>query len=759
MRRLILAVLVIGSFLHSAIADSPEPKEGGTLDGFSTQHARTERDWEKKFRALPDGQKQRDYMQLLSARPHHVGSAYDKQNAEWILSKFKEWGLDAHIETFKVLFPTPKRRLLELLAPTHYVAKLQEPKLAEDPTSGQQDEQLPTYNAYSRDGDVTAPLVYVNYGLVEDYERLQRLGVTVEGAIVIARYGNSWRGIKPKIAAEHGAIGCIIYSDPKDDGYFGGDVFPKGPMRPEQGVQRGSVLDFASSYPGDPLTPDRGDPNAPHMTASNAPSITKIPTLPISYGDAQPLLAALTGPLAPEEWRGALPIPYHVGPGAAKVHLVVESNWDLKDVNDVIARIPGTSESDQWIVRGNHHDGWVNGAEDPIAGQVTLLEEARAFGELLKQDWKPRRTIIYCAWDGEEPMLLGSTAWAETHGRELQEHAAVYINSDVNDRGYLTMEGSHSLEHFMNGVARDIEDPETKLNVLERVRLKNINRAKADEERKEFRQRPDVRMDALGSGTDYTTFVDHLGIASLNLAYEGEDDGGIYHSIYDDFYWYTHFSDTNFVYGVALSQTIGIAVMRMADADILPFEFTDFADTMQKYNKDLQKLLQSEQDEAREREQQLKEGAYRAVIDPRKPTVAPPPEDIPPHLNFAPLENALDVLSKSAEHYKSAFNKAEASGFQGSDKQLTALNQKLLQSERRLTDPVGLPRRPWYKHMIYAPGVYSGYAPKTMPGIREAIEQRRWQEADAEIARVAKVLEGEATLIESAAADLDALSK
>jgi N-acetylated-alpha-linked acidic dipeptidase len=759
MRRSILAVLVIGSFLHSAIADSLETKEGDAFDGFSTQHARTERDWEKKFRALPNGQKQRDYMQLLSARPHHVGSAYDKQNAEWILSKFKEWGLDAHIETFKVLFPTPKRRLLELLAPTHYVAKLQEPKLADDPTSGQQDEQLPTYNAYSRDGDVTAPLVYVNYGLVEDYERLQRLGVSVEGAVVIARYGNSWRGIKPKVAAEHGAVGCIIYSDPRDDGYFGGDVFPKGPMRPEQGVQRGSVLDFASSYPGDPLTPDRGDPNALHMTASNAPSITKIPTLPISYGDAQPLLAALTGPLAPEEWRGALPIPYHVGPGAAKVHLVVESNWDLKDVNDVITRIPGTSEADQWIVRGNHHDGWVNGAEDPIAGQVTLLEEARAFGELLKQGWKPRRTIIYCAWDGEEPMLLGSTAWAETHGRELQEHAAVYINSDVNDRGYLTMEGSHSLEHFMNGVARDIEDPETKLNVLERNRLKNINGAKSDEERKEFRQRPDLRMDALGSGTDYTAFVDHLGIASLNLAYEGEDDGGIYHSIYDDFYWYTHFSDTNFVYGVALSQTIGTAVMRMADADILPFEFTDFADTMQKYNKDLQKLLQSKQDEANEREQELKEGVYRAVIDPRKPTVAPPPEDIPPHLNFAPLENALDILGKSADHYKSAFNKAGTSGFQGSDPQLIDVNEKLLQSERRLTDPVGLPRRPWYKHMIYAPGVYSGYAPKTMPGIREAIEQRRWQEADAEIARVAKVLEGEAALIESAAVDLDAFSK
>ncbi len=759
MRRSTLALLIIGLFLHSALADSPESNQDATLDGFSTPNARTEREWESKFRALPNAQKQRDYMQLLSARPHHVGSAYDKQNAEWILSKFKEWGLDAHIESFKVLFPTPKRRLLELIAPTHNVAKLQEPALAEDPTSSQRDEQLPTYNAYSHDGDVTAPLVYVNYGLPEDYERLQRLGVSVEGAIVIARYGNSWRGIKPKVAAEHGAVGCLIYSDPKDDGYFGGDVFPKGAMRPDQGVQRGSVMDFASNYPGDPLTPDRGDPNAPHMTASNAPSITKIPTLPISYGDAQPLLAALTGPLAPDEWRGALPIAYHVGPGASKVHLVVESNWDVKDVNDIIARIPGSSEADEWIVRGNHHDGWVNGAEDPISGQVALLEEARSFGELLKQGWKPKRTIIYCAWDGEEPMLLGSTAWAETHGHELQEHAAVYINSDGNGRGYLLMEGSHSLEHFMNNVARNIDDPESKLSVFERNRLAGITEAKSDEERKELRQRADLRMNALGSGTDYTAFVDHLGVASLNLAYGGEDDGGIYHSIYDDFYWFTHFSDVDFAYGVALSQTIGTAVMRMADADVLPYEFTDLADTMQTYNKDLQKLLQSKQDEARERELELKEGAFHAALDPRKPTVAPPPEDIPPHLNFAPLENALEALTKSAERYKIAFNKAEASGFHGSDKQLAALNQKLLQSERGLTDPTGLPRRPWYRHMIYAPGVYTGYSPKTMPGIREAVEQRRWQEADTEIARVAKVLESEAAQIDSAASDLDALTK
>jgi N-acetylated-alpha-linked acidic dipeptidase len=759
MQRSILALLVLGLFLNSAIADSPRIGEGAGIDGFSSQHARTEREWEEKFRALPSTEKQREYMQLLAARPHHVGSAYDKQNAEWILGKFKEWGLDAHIESFKVLFPTPKRRVLEMTAPTHFVAKLEEPAIAVDPTTNQRDEQLPTYNAYSRDGDVNGPLVYVNYGLREDYERLERLGVSVKGAIVIARYGHSWRGMKPKIAAEHGAIGCIIYSDPRDDGYFGGDVFPKGSMRPAQGVQRGSVMDFASNYPGDPLTPDRGDPNAPKMTASNAPSITKIPTLPISYGDAQPLMAALDGPMAPEEWRGALAIAYHVGPGAARVHLAVESNWDIKDANDVIARIPGSSDTDEWVIRGNHHDGWVNGAEDPISAQVALLEEARAFGELLKQGWKPKRTIIYCAWDGEEPMLLGSTAWAETHGKELQEHAAVYINTDGNGRGYLMMEGSHSLEHFMNDVARSIEDPESKLSVFERERLADIVHAKSDDERKELRQRPDLRLMALGSGTDYTTFIDHLGVASLNLGYGGEDDGGIYHSIYDDFYWYTHFSDTNFAYGVALSQTVGTAVMRMADADVLPYEFTDFADTMQKYSKDLQKLLQQKQDEARERDQELKDGAFQALFDPRKPTVAPPAEDIPPHLNFAPLENSLDALNKSAERYKTAFTKAEQEGFPGSEQQLSALNQKLIESERTLTDAAGLPGRPWYRHLLYAPGIYSGYAPKTMPGIREGIELRHWQEANSEIERVAHALASEAALLDSASADLEDLVK
>jgi N-acetylated-alpha-linked acidic dipeptidase len=731
--------------------------DDAALTGYSPRNSQSEREWETKFRAIPDPANLRNYMQHLSARPHHVGSAYDKENAEWILAHFKEWGLDAHIETFNVLFPTPKVRVVEMVAPTKFTAKLDEPAIAIDPTSNQKSEQLPTYNAYSVDGDVTAPLVFVNYGLPEDYEKLDRLGVSVKGAIVIAKYYHSWRGVKPKVAAEHGAIGCLIYSEPKDDGYSVDNVFPEGPMRNPNGVQRGSVMDFASASPGDPLTPGWGaTADAKRLPISEAKSLTKIPVMPISYGDAQPLLAALAGPMAPEEWRGALPIPYHVGPGPAKVHLKVEFNWDIKPVNDVIAKIPGSVAPDEWIVRGNHHDAWVNGAEDPVSGQSALLEEARALGELVKQGWKPRRTIIYAAWDGEEPMLLGSTEWVEAHADELKAHAAVYINTDGNDRGLLSMGGSHSLEQFINGVARDIDDPETHMTVWKREQLSRIAEAKGAEERQELRQRGDLRIHALGSGTDFTGFLDHLGIATLDLGFGGEDEQGIYHSIYDDFYWYTHFSDKDFVYGRALAQTVGTSVMRLADAEVLPFDFVDFADTVDTYRKNLEKLLATKQEEIRERNQELEDGVFTAINDPRRPTVAPPKEEVPPHLNFAPLENAVDFLTRSAKRYQKALaQKQSALGDEGMVEKLADLNRELIESERMLTNSNGLPRRPWYQHLLYAPGVYSGYGVKTVPGVREGIEQKRYGEADAEIVRVSRALEDEATLIEGAARELE----
>jgi N-acetylated-alpha-linked acidic dipeptidase len=753
---------VLASLLFAGLSLAPVGShvvaDEQALFGYSAASSRTERQWEEKLRAIPSPDNLRAYMQRLSAQPHHVGSPYDKNNAEWIAAKFKEFGLDTHIEQFEVLYPTPKERVVELVeGGPKFVAKLQEPALAQDPTSNQQSEQLPTYNVYSIDGDVTAPLVYVNYGIPEDYEQLERLGISVKGKIVIARYYHSWRGIKPKVAAEHGALGCLIYSDPHEDGFVQGETFPAGPYRPPDGVQRGSVADMPF-YPGDPLTPGVGaTKDAKRLKVEEAATITKIPVLPLSYADAQPLLAALTGPVAPEGWRGGLAITYRIGPGPAKVHLKVKSNWDIKPVYDVIGKIQGATFPDEWVIRGNHHDAWVNGAEDPIAGLVAEIEEARALGELVKSGWKPKRTIIYCAWDGEEPGLLGSTEWAEAHYDELRARSVAYINSDGNGRGYLNIEGSHTLEKFSNEIAREISDPETKLTAWKRQQLREIANAKTAEQREEIRKRADLRIPALGSGSDYTAFLQHDGVASLNIGFGGEDGGGIYHSIYDDFYWYTHFSDTDFVYGRALAQTGGTAVVRLADADLLPFEFVNFADTVQTYLKELKTLSQKTQDDIRERNREIEEGVFKATNDPKRPLIPPAVEVVPPHLNFAPLENATDLLVRSAAEYRKALDQVNANGGAAlASASLAEVNKMLMESERKLTNADGLPNRPWFKHQLYAPGYYTGYAAKTVPAVREAIEQKQWKQADEGIVVVSRVLQEEAELISSAAQKLSA---
>ncbi len=748
------AARIVSGLAAAALLIAATPATQPTLLGFTDSSSKTEREWEEKFKAIPQPANMRAAMQRLTARPHHVGSPYDKENAEWILAQFKSYGLDAHIETFDVLFPTPLERAVELVSPTRFVAKLQEPALAQDPTSNQKAEALPTYNAYSIDGDVTAPLVYVNYGIPADYDELTRHNISVKGAIVIARYGGSWRGIKPKVAAEHGAVGCLIYSDPRDDGYAGGTVFPNGPMRPADGVQRGSVEDMPM-YPGDPLTPGVGaTKDAKRLPISEAKTITKIPVLPISYGDAQPLLSALGGPLVPNDWKGGLPITYRFGAGPAKVHLKIKSTWTLKPLYDVIATIPGSTEPDQWVIRGNHHDAWVNGAEDPIAGLVPELEEARALGMLLKQGWHPKRTLIYAAWDGEEPGLLGSTEWAEAHTDELRTKGVAYLNTDTNDRGYLSMEGSHILEKFINGVARDIDDPETHLSVWKRLQAAIIQNGGPDE-KKDARNRADLRIGALGSGSDFTPFLQHLGVPSLNLGFAGEDDAGIYHSIYDDFYYYTHFSDTSFVYGRALAQTLGTASMRLADADVLPYDYTNLAETVHGYIDELQKLATGAADAARERNLEIEEGSFAATNDPHSPTIAPPALTVPPHISFAALENAADSLTKAAEHYSKAYDKAMSNGDSSRAKSsLAAVDAILEHSEHVLTDPKGLPMRPWFQHLLYAPGFYTGYGVKTVPEVREAIEQKKYGDVDAAITRVAGVVNAEAALVESAATAL-----
>jgi N-acetylated-alpha-linked acidic dipeptidase len=727
--------------------------ENHSLAGYSAESSKTEREWEKRLQDGVVADNLRQSMQRLSARPHHVGSPYDKDNAEWILAKFKDWGFEAHIETFNVLFPTPKERVVEMIEPTKFKAKLQEPPVAGDPTSSQTAEQLPTYNAYSIDGDVTAPLVYVNYGNREDYDQLDRMGISVKGAIVIARYGEGWRGIKPKVGAEHGAIGCIIYSDPRDDGFFEGDTYPTGGWRPREGVQRGSVMD--TDYPGDPLTPGVGaTADAKRLDIKDAKTITKIPVLPISWGDALPLLSALQGPVAPEGWRGGLPITYHVGPGPAKVHLKVVSNWDLKPVNDVIATMKGSDAPDEWVIRGNHYDAWVNGADDPISGMVGVLEEGRMLGELHKQGWAPKRTIILCAWDGEEPGLLGSTEWVETHGGDLKKHAVAYINSDSNGRGFLYAGGTHDLQHFINDIAREIQDPEKHITVQQRAKLRQIQHAK-DDERGEIRKESDVRIGALGDGSDFTAFQDHDGISTLNIGYGGENDADSYHSIYDDFYWYTHFVDTDFSYGRALAQTGGTAVMRLADAELIPYEYKQQAETIGRYVKELEKLLKDKQDEITERNLELREGVFTAMADPRKTYVPPPAKEVPPFMNFAPLKNGVEAIRQSAERYEVGFAKWQASGNALPPQTSAALNEELIHIQRAFLTERGLPERSWFKNQVYAPGAYTGYGAKPIAAVREYMDQEKWKEADAEVPMVGDVLQNVAAAIGKAADDLE----
>ncbi|MGH9393603.1 MAG: transferrin receptor-like dimerization domain-containing protein [Terriglobales bacterium] len=689
----VVAATAVVFYLHAA----PAPP----LFGYAPADSATQVAWEQKFRALPQPANIRANMQELSAYPHNVGTERQHQDALWVLKQFQSFGLDAHIEQFQTLYPTPLERKVELVAPEHYEAVLKEPAVAEDPTSGQAG-QLPTMVMYGADGDVTAPLVYVNYGVPADYDQLAKLGISVKGAIVIARYGQSWRGIKPKLAYLHGAVGCLIYSDPRDDGYYQGDVYPKGAYRPDQGVQRGSVMEM-ELYPGDPETPGWGSvPGAKRLPLDQVTNLQKIPVQPLSYGDALPLLRALAGPVAPDAWRGALPITYHVGPGPAKVHMALKFNWGLANLYDVIAKIPGSQFPEQWVIRGNHLDAWVNGADDPLSGQSALIEEARAYGVLLKQGWRPKRTIIYAAWDGEEPSLIGSTEWSETHAAELQQKAIAYFNSDTNSKGYLNLGGSQTLQHFLNLVAQDITDPDTGTSVWVKDQKHRLEAARTPQQKAAVMDGPDLRISALGSGSDYSPFLQHLGIASADLGYGGEGGGGVYHSIYDDFYWYTHFADTTFVYGRALAQTMGTAVMRLADADVLPLQFSGFADNVKQY-----------QDEV--------EAEYKAQAGA-------------PSFDFQPLEQAVAALQTAARAYDQAMTSAAASGslYQQSAAVRGALNQLLYTSERKLLDAAGLPRRPWYQHQIYAPGFYTGYGVKTLPGLREAIEQKDYAEAEKE---------------------------
>lgn len=729
MRRLLIGI----SVMFNMTLGWSQP---ASMAGFSKTNIQQQFNLEEKFDSYPQAKNIDQLIKDMSARPHHVGSPGGKIVADYIYNKFKSWGYDVQVETFYVLFPTPKTRLLEMTEPVKYKALLSEPPLKEDATSNQTAEQLPPYNCWSPDGDVSAELVFVNYGLPEDYDYLQRMGIDVKGKIVIAKYGHSWRGIKPKVAQEHGAIGCIIYSDPHDDGYFQGDVYPKGAFKNEYGVQRGSVMDMPV-YPGDPLTPGIGaTKDAKRLDRKDAANLLKIPVLPISYHDAEPLLRSLEGQVAPEEWRGGLPFTYHIGPGKTKVHLKLEFNWDIKPLNDIIAKLPGSERPDEWVIRGNHHDAWVNGANDPISGQAALLEEARAVSELVKSGWKPKRSIIYCAWDGEEPALLGSTEWVEYHADELQQKAVVYINTDDNGRGFLNVEGSHGLEPLANEIAKSVIDPETNISILDRRLSHDIIAAGSNIKTKQgLLNKKTISIGALGSGSDFSPFLQHVGVPSIDLSFSGEDNGGEYHSIYDSYDNYRRFKDPTFVYGVTLAKTAGRFVLRMADAEILPFDFRSLSKTIDKYASELISLTDQLRETNTVENQLIREHTYTYAADPLIKLLPPVSKAEVPYLNFADLQNVLKELDKTTSHLSEALEKTTLSA----DKQ-DEINKQLYKAEQKLLLDAGLPRRPWYKHCIYAPGLYTGYGVKTLPGIREAIEQGNWKEAQEQIEIDASVI-------------------
>ncbi len=726
MRILFLSLFVLGFF--SATAQKK-------ITGFLHDNSAAQYELEKKFDGLLNAADQDKWMKFLTSKPHHIGSAHGKANAEYMAGLFRQWGYETEIAVYHVLFPTPKFRSLELLGTKPYKARLEESALKEDATSGIKEDQLPPYNAYSADGDVTAELVFVNRGIPADYEELERMGISVKGKIVIAKYGGSWRGIKPKVAAEHGAIGCIIYSDPKDDGYVAGDVYPNGPYRPQQGVQRGSVMDMPV-YPGDPTTPGYGSTaDAKRLQREEVTTIMKIPVLPISYEDALPLLQSLAGPVVPDAWKGGLPITYHAGPSTQKVRLQLQFNWDIKPLYNVIAKMKGSLYPDEWVIRGNHHDGWNLGAADPISGMVAEMDEARAIAELARQGYKPKRTVVFAAWDGEEPALLGSTEWVEDHAQELKQKTVAYLNSDGNSRGFIGIGGSHALEGFFNEIAADVIDPQTGVSVRDRRYARML--ATADRNaRARMVGNKYMKIEALGAGSDYSPFFQHLGIPSANIGYGGEGSGGEYHSIYDSYDHFVRFKDPGFQYGVALAKTAGRSMLRLANADVLPFDYNTLTNTIAGYLADVKGLIDQMRNDVEVENKMIAEKIFLLAADPKNKRALPVAQSSVPYLEFGSLENAMHALTQSTQQLKNLLGKAD----QLNATDLAKLNNILFTAEQSLLNEKGLPRRPWYKHQVYAPGFYTGYGVKTLPGVREGIEEKNWKEAQDRIGVLSSTL-------------------
>ena len=717
------------------------------LAGFPARSSDVQLALEDRFAASLDAANLRAWLKELSAAPHHTGSPGGRRVAESLAAKFESWGFATRIETFYALMSLPRERRVEMLAPSAYRASLEEPTIPGH-TPADSAGSLPPYNVYSRDGDVTAEAVYVNYGLREDYERLAALGVSVKGRIVVARYGKAFRGIKPRLAGENGAIGALLYSDPADAGYAQGVVYPEGPFMPLEGYQRGSVLDI-TRFTGDPLSPGRGVTRehrapSPKQIAALA---SRVPVLPLSARDVQPILAAMAGPVAPPGWRGALPITYRLG-GNVKLRLRVAQDWTVVPLHNVVAKLEGSTWPDEWVMRGNNHDAWNYGALVAGSGLVTMMEEARGIGELVRKGWRPRRTLLYLAWDGEEQGLLGSTEWAETHAGELRAKAVSYLNSGITTQGFFAAGGSHVFETLVNDVARRVKDPKLDVPAYDRVAAM-VRLHGSAEERRDLEASQRIRLAPLGLGSDWTPFLQHLGIASLDFAFEGEADSGVYHSIHDNFDFYDRFGDPGYRYGMALAEASGRTMLRLANAGILPFDFSGTAAAIAGYVSEIATLVDDMRQDTDRHNARVETGLYRLAGSAQPRARGPAKRDGVPRLDFGPLENASTRLGASAGRFLRARRTVEQAPTV--DATLVArVNEHLRRTEQRLAPERGLPGRPWYRHHLYAPGAYTGYGVKTLPSLREAVERRAWKEARVEISAVADVIGNYATAIDRA---------
>jgi len=720
----IVAIVLTGNatLAQNSLTNAP------SIDGFAPSELIQQRRFEEQFRAVPKPASAREHLRILTAEPHVAGSMEDYKTAIYVRDQMRKYGIAADIEEYQVLLPLPKTpSVVEMIAPHRERLKVQEEVVAEDSSSSSR-KIVPLFNGYSASGDVTAPLVYVNYGLPEDYAALKKLGVDARGKIVIARYGNSFRGVKAKVAEENGAVGILIYSDPADDGYVQGDVYPKGPWRPASSAQRGSVQ-YLFQYPGDPLTP--GTPSikgTPRLKLQEVTNIPRIPVQPISYGDAQVLLRQLGGAVRPKGFQGGLPFAYHTGGGSGandvRVHLRTDMDYQVRSIWDVIGRIDGVSEKDRWVLMGNHRDAWTFGAVDPNSGTAALLEAARSFGQLLKSGWSPRRTIVLCSWDAEEYGLIGSTEWAEQHADELQQKAVAYLNVDVAVSGANFGASSvPSLWKLIRGAARDVRDPKTGKSVYQAWQDKSRD-AQPEAELTNVASGAsaritEARIGALGSGSDYTPFLQHLGVPSIDMGFGG--DYGVYHSAYDSFHWMEKFGDPTFEYHAAAAQLWGTIALRLAMASGLPFDYTDYATQIREY------LTETERTAGRRKlADSFDAKTLAAAVNDFAEEAA--------RVDKRRRETILEFGKAAPQAEKENANSLELM------QRLHRINDALIATERALTDTRGLRGRAWYTHQIYAPGFYTGYAAQPLPDLRQAIEDRNAANAREAAARITEAL-------------------